>query len=225
MHLTADDPPPPAPEWLLTYGDLMSLLLTFFIMLAALSDWRSDGRVLQAVESIQRQFGRADSPAGDGRDTAQIIGPVGSRPWLRTYGSGRTTSLGGSVLFAEDSIELSPTEQQQLRALAERLQGKGQRIEIRGHTTRRPLPPGSPYADHWELAFARCRVVQQMLVEAGIKPHRLRLSVAGGNEPAYVGNDPLGNRENSRVEAFLLDEFAGLNEGPENPPTPLPNVN
>lgn len=223
MHLTADDPPPPAPEWLLTYGDLMSLLLTFFIMLVAMTDWHGEGRVIQAVEAIQRRFGHEASAAG--RDAAPIVGPVGSRPWIRTFGPGRTTSLGGAVLFAEDSTELAPTEQQQLRALAERLQGKGQRIEIRGHTTRRPLPPGGPYADHWELAFARCRAVQQLLVEAGIAPHRLRLSVAGGNEPAYVGDDPLGNRENSRVEAFLLDEFAGLNEGPENPPTSVPKVN
>jgi chemotaxis protein MotB len=223
MHLTADDPPPPAPEWMLTYGDLMSLLLTFFIMLVAMSDWRSEGRVLQAVEALQRRFGNDASPAG--REAAPLVGPIGSRPWLRPSGPGRTTSLGGSVLFAEDSAELSPTERQQLRALAERLQGKGQRIEIRGHTTRRPLPPGGVYADHWELAFARCREVQRLLIEAGIAPHRLRLSVAGGNEPAYQGDDPLGNRENSRVEAFLLDEFAGPNEGRENPPTPAPNVN
>lgn len=223
MHdLIADDPPPPAPEWLLTYGDLMSLLLTFFIMLVAMSDWRSEGRVLQAVESIQRRFSREGTTE---REATPPTGPVGSRPWLRAAGPGRTTSLGGSVLFAEDSVELSPTERQQLRALAERLQGKGQRIEIRGHTTRRPLPPGGPYADHWELAFARCREVQRLLIDAGIAPQRLRLSVAGGNEPAYVGDDPLGNRENSRVEAFLLDEFAGLNDGPENPPTPSPKVN
>lgn len=223
MHLTADDPPPPAPEWMLTYGDMMSLLLTFFIMLVAMSDWRSEGRVLQAVEALQRRFGNDAATAG--REAAPLVGPIGSRPWLRPSGPGRTTSLGGSVLFAEDSAELSPVERQQLRALAERLQGKGQRIEIRGHTTRRPLPPGGAYADHWELAFARCREVQRLLIEAGIAPHRLRLSVAGGNEPAYQGDDPLGNRENSRVEAFLLDEFAGPNEGRENPPTPAPNVN
>lgn len=225
MHQLADDPPPPAPEWLLTYGDLMSLLLTFFIMLVALTDWHSEGRVIEAVEAIQRRFGREAAADGDGEHDTNLAGPIGSRPWIRTFGPGRTTSLGGSVLFAEDSVELSPTERQQLLALAQRLRGKGQRIEIRGHTTRRPLPPGSPYADHWEMAFTRCREVQRLLVEAGIAPHRMRLSVAGGNEPAYVGDDPLGNRENSRVEAFLLDEFADPNEGPENPPTPSPKVN
>ena len=37
-----DEPSAPgAPDWFVTYADLMSLLLTFFIMLAALSDVRS----------------------------------------------------------------------------------------------------------------------------------------------------------------------------------------
>ncbi|MBL4886213.1 MAG: flagellar motor protein MotB, partial [Planctomycetaceae bacterium] len=33
-----DDEPPGVPEWVVTYGDMMSLLLTFFIMLVSLSE-------------------------------------------------------------------------------------------------------------------------------------------------------------------------------------------
>ena len=33
-----EDPPAGVPEWLVTFGDMMSLLLTFFIMLVSLSE-------------------------------------------------------------------------------------------------------------------------------------------------------------------------------------------
>ena len=69
-----------------------------------------------------------------------------------------------------------------------------------------------PFRDHTELAYALCREVERLLVELGLDARRMRISAAGGNEPAYVGDDPLGNRENSRVDVFLLDEFADLNE-------------
>jgi chemotaxis protein MotB len=223
MHVPADDPPPPAaPEWLLTYGDMMSLLLAFFIMLAAMTELSSDGRVVQAVEAMQRQFGH-DSPRPDGverlRDDRRSATGAG-RASPRLPGPGRSAAVGGDFVFAEASAELAAAEQEPLRALAEQLQGKGQRIEIRGHTTRRPLAPGGPFADHWELAFARCRTVERLLIAAGIDSNRLRLSIAAGNEPAYVGDDLLGARENSRVEVFLLDEFAGPNADAAPPPSP-----
>ncbi|MEO1994779.1 MAG: flagellar motor protein MotB, partial [Planctomycetaceae bacterium] len=34
----ADSDTPGVPEWVVTYGDMMSLLLTFFIMLVSLSE-------------------------------------------------------------------------------------------------------------------------------------------------------------------------------------------
>ena len=37
-----DDPPIAIPEWVVTFGNLMSLLLTFFIMLVSLSEMKSE---------------------------------------------------------------------------------------------------------------------------------------------------------------------------------------
>lgn len=221
MNFLQEDPPPPGvPEWLLTYGDLMSLLLAFFVMIVSMSDLQSEGRVVQAVEAMQRQFGH-DSPKPEGIEPhrgARVAAPLGPNAMVRSIGPGRMPVVGGSVLFDEYSAQLGETQQSELRALAERLQGKGQRIEIRGHTTRRPLPAEGRFQDHWQLAFARCREVEQLLVAAGIDDNRMRLSVAGGNEPAYIGDETLRIRENSRVEVFLLDEFAGPNDGVHSPP-------
>ncbi|MCA9040977.1 MAG: flagellar motor protein MotB, partial [Planctomycetaceae bacterium] len=53
-----EDGPPGVPEWVVTYGDMMSLLLTFFIMLVSMSEIRSDtGEARAAMDSIRQSFG------------------------------------------------------------------------------------------------------------------------------------------------------------------------
>lgn len=196
-----DEPTTGAPDWFVTYADMMSLLLTFFIMLAAMSELKSDPKVVQAVESMQKQFGREGTGAG-----LQLRGPRAA-PTSGVIPSGRQAPLGGRIYFAEDSAMMSDDERIKLRLLQEQFQGKLQRIEVRGHTTRRPMPADSAFHDHWELAFARCRAVAEQLTALGIDPRRIRLGVAGGNEPAATGDDPVARRENSRVEVFLLNEY------------------
>ncbi|MBM3998541.1 MAG: hypothetical protein FJ297_03185 [Planctomycetes bacterium] len=49
---------PPAPEWILTFADMMALLLTFFIMLASLGEIQSQDKLDALTDSIHRQFGR-----------------------------------------------------------------------------------------------------------------------------------------------------------------------
>lgn len=221
--LLNEAPPSGSPEWLLTFGDLMSLLLTFFVLLVSMSELKSENRVLEAVDSMNKQFGRdhdPNAPTTDGKPGTPRTG----RPHIRALGAERMPVFGDSIVFGEDSIVVTDEEKLALRRLGEQIQGKLQKIEIRGHTTRRPLPAGSPYADHWELAYARAREVMRLLVEQGIDPRRLRISVSGGNEPAYQGDDAREIRANSRVDLFLLNEFSGDDEKSSPPPSAAQSV-
>ena len=44
-----EDAPPGVPEWVVTYGDMMSLLLTFFIMLVSLSEIVAEKAISDSV--------------------------------------------------------------------------------------------------------------------------------------------------------------------------------
>lgn len=208
-RLQEESPPTGAPDWFVTYADLMSLLLTFFIMLAAMSDARNEPRVAQAVEAMHKQFGPDRNAAFSLAPPrgARTEGPPGRSPLVKTVRSGEPAVAGGVLLFEEDSAEIGDAAREEVRFIHQQFQGKLQKIEVRGHTTRRPLPSGSPYADHWALAYARCRAVADLLVSFGTDPKRIRLSAAAGYEPAYTGDDVHRRRENSRVEVFLLNEF------------------
>jgi chemotaxis protein MotB len=115
--------------------------------------------------------------------------------------------VGMIVVFPEDSAELDATAQEQLRQIAVLMAGKPQKIEIRGHASRRPLPAGSLFRDAWQLCYARCTAAMAFLERQGISCERMRLSQAGPGEPFSVLPDNRRQASDSRVEIFMLAEF------------------
>ncbi len=126
-------------------------------------------------------------------------GPCAPKP-------GENILVGGRIYFDETSSTLNEAQQQKLGGVAEELAGKLQRIDIRGHACRLPLPSDSPFRDHWDLAYARSKAVRDFLISKGIDAHRIRLSVAGENEPLDGDGEVIPVRQNSRVEIHVLNE-------------------
>lgn len=112
------------------------------------------------------------------------------------------------VSFDESSAELSDRAKDELDRLIPTLLGKVNMVEVRGHSTRRPLPESSPYRDLWELCYARCQAVTEYLESHGIEPERIRLSQSNAFEPISRQIEMAWQNENSRVEVFLLNELA-----------------
>ena len=117
--------------------------------------------------------------------------------------------------FDESSAELSDEAKRQLDKLIPSLVGKLNKIEVRGHTTRRPLPADSPYHDLWQLSYARCQAVMAYMESHGIAADRLRLSQSAAYEPLTSRIETAWQGENSRIEVFLLDEMADERPGTE----------
>lgn len=127
--------------------------------------------------------------------------------WLlsRTYPI--RTRARSSILFEEGSAALDDQGMGRLRDLMPSLLGKPNKIELRGHSTRRPLPAGGPYQDEWQICYARCLAVMKFLDESGVETERIRLSQSAGFEPHTLRVDPESQLHNSRVEVYLLREF------------------
>ncbi len=234
-----DDQPAGVAEWVVTFGDMMSLLLTFFIMLVSMSEIREEERFRLMVESLRKRFGHETSVvsmipgptsprsspveklAAMGRarrvDTMRggdrVRAPVGQHPRVRAIRTADQQTLGCEIVFPEGRWELSEANRRILRATAQEIGGKPQKIEIRGHTSTRPLPEDSPFRNHWDLAYARCVATMDYLTTLGIDPRRIRISVAADKEPKHIGPDRLLREQNPRVEVFLLDELVKDLEG------------
>jgi chemotaxis protein MotB len=111
------------------------------------------------------------------------------------------------VQFEEGSADLDARGRQTLDRLADDLLGKWSKIEIRGHTSTRPLPPTSKFHDDWQLSFARSLAVMKYLTDKGLEPKRFRLSESGANEPASQGQNYGLAAPDGRVEVFVLGEI------------------
>ena len=233
------------PEWVVIFGDMMSLLLTFFIMLVSMSEINQKEQYQAMVESMRRRFGHDTavfspipgparpnsskltkmSTMGRARrlDTMRggdkVRAPVGDSPRVQQIRQAEDRTQGGKLLFDQGSDELTEADRQKLEEIAKNLRGKPQKIEIRGHTSTRPLGPGSSFRNHWDLAYARCYKTMQCLVKLGINRKRIIIGVAADNEPAEISEDPKKLPENSRVEIFMLNELAeGLEPTPKRKP-------
>lgn len=221
-----------APAWVTTFGDMMSLLLTFFIMLAAMSEIKKEDDFNAMAEAFRQRFGKHVSlddlaiyskptvakhtkAVSDTREkttknrkgASKTEGPLGKDERIKTIRPADDPMTGGIIPFPEGSDLLAPATEDRLKRIVTIIAGKPQKIEIRGHTSARPLPPDSPYKNHFELAYARCHALMDKLVEMGIDPRRIRISIAGPYEPLHIDPDPEKRKRNARVEVFLLNEL------------------
>ncbi|MCR4414074.1 MAG: OmpA family protein [Thermoguttaceae bacterium] len=166
---------------------------------------------IQGIERIDlgiRASGQSVSKGGAKPAAADTTkGPKANKPSLLAVHDGDRRMVGTVVLFDEQSAELSDAAKARLKSLAPLLAGKRNKIELRGHATRRPLPPGSPFQDAWHLSYARCLAVRKYLESQGIEPERIRLSQAGPFEPKTIRADVESQAENSRVEIYVLAEY------------------
>jgi flagellar motor protein MotB len=93
-------------------------------------------------------------------------------------------------VFPTDDANIEPEQLEYIKNVAPMMIGKLNRVEVRGHCLRRPLPQASPYSDHWQLCYARCQAVKTQLETLGIERERIRLSQAEGNEPLALNLTP-----------------------------------
>ena len=124
------------------------------------------------------------------------------------------------VTFDESSAELSKEAQKRLTDLLPALVGKQNRIELRSHSTRRPLPKNSPYHDHWQLCFERSQQTMKFLAAHGVEADRIRLSQSASFEPLTTRLETSWQNENNCVEVFVLTDVVDKALGRRRPRTP-----
>lgn len=229
-----------APAWVVTYGDMMSLLLTFFIILVSMSELKQDDKFRQVMESLRLAFGYE---GGIGRVPTEQIPKVslikklleinipdeikhvgsspdqgieGKKPRVTEVRKSWKISFGGQLRFERFSDQLLPGRGRILKEFAETVRGMTNLIEIVGHTTLEELPANSPFKNKDELAIARATRIRDLLVEHGLSSRRMRVVSASDHEPlasqAYTEDRLARNR---RVEIVVTEALVNEYQGEE----------
>ncbi len=221
------------PEWVLTFGDLMTLLLCFFILLAAFSEIKKDVEYQEVVKSLQEAFGYQggigrvpnDSDPNnipnsnpsedyasrklDDKAMAQVQDPnmVGKNEKVSIVNPGEKFVIGGSLRFEAGSTVLSPAVKRTLKdTIAKKIKDRNNKIEIRGHAYG-PEDRKASGLDYIDLSFKRAKAVARFLIdECSISPTILEVVAVGDSEPAKI--DRSGSRSdpgNWRVQVVLTE--------------------
>lgn len=195
-----DDAPPGVPEWVVTYGDMMSLLLTFFIMLVSMSEIVADQKYRAVLESMHSRLGfRTSMPAPPGkhfplnsvtkRASQMKMGSFtedkargGVRPEsvegdekrVVTMPEGNGRRIGDALRFSNEAGELIASDLQALEHHAAALRGKPNKIEVRSWISD---INDETRNDRVTTAFVRARSVRQQLIENGVEKERIRMAV------------------------------------------------
>ena len=237
-----DDGPPGVPEWVVTYGDMMSLLLTFFIMLVSLSEVVADKKYRAVLQSIQQYVGyrtnpvsppgknfpmnslaeqlhelRLDSFSDDdnGRGGIKTRAVRGSDMRVFRTREGNAQSAGPAIAFDPGQAALSDSAQTRLSEIAKALAGKPNKVEIRAHAALEALPSESPFPDKLALTYHRAKAVMGFLADQGIDSKRMRITAASDIEPATNDERQL---QSDHAEVRITDAFVGEYVGPRDSP-------
>ncbi len=203
------------PAWLTSFSDLMSLLLTFFILLYSMSVldikklmkflWYFQGeKVLQYTKTLALIPPISMLPKDMAltlKERIKKILPIHAYQ-VEVIEDYVILRLFNDVVFQKDSANLSEDAKKALKNVAQVLKALSKNeIEIRveGHTDVTP-PEG---VDLWELCVRRAVAVAEFLIKNGVDPKKVSATGFGNTKPIYTWNHPLLRRRNDRVEIII----------------------
>lgn len=216
---------PGIPGWVVTYGDMMSLLLTFFILLLSFSSIQ-ESKFRQAMESLQTalgvfknsqsviQFQEMVMPQEQGGDRSEMLyefreleqylleQDLDDQVEVAMTDEGIEIKIEDKFLFSSGSADLLSVADEVLGKISGFLDGKPNTIKVSGHTD--SLPINTPrFPSNWELSAARAIAVARQLQTTGIHPSRMSATGYGEHRPSDTNDTAEGRAKNRRVEIFM----------------------
>lgn len=221
-----------APEWMVTYSDMVTLLLTFFVLLLSMANM-DQIKFSQAAGSLKGAFG-----VFGGKDRKEIsppalveIAPVHDDLVQRLYSRIMTQmnrlrldpsiklvkdrgavilQINEAILFAPGSSVLKPEAQPVLEKVAGLIRPLPLSARIEGHTD--DIPFSRSDMTNWDLSVARSIAVLKFFQENDLLPLDRMSAVGYGAEKPLAPNDTPENRAKNRRVEFVLESLGDYRE-------------
>lgn len=207
-------------SWLVSYCDMISLLVTFFLMMMTFSTkdefdvkevgiglLKGRGGIWKNSMSFPHETG-IDSSMVDAlaRDLASISeGQAGEQKTsIQPLLDGITISFDVRSSFAPGSAEVNDELRKNVLMLAAALQRYTHLMVVEGYTDDRFQPtPEHPNAEAMGIARAQA-VARVMLDNTLLRPDLVQISSAGKLRPRATNDLPAGRASNRRVEVRIV---------------------
>ncbi len=213
-------------RWLLTYADMITLMLALFIILFAMSTI-SRVKVQAFAKSVSGGFDNVwsvNQPPNGGVNGEQSFEATSSIPAIQkelekyvkqnhlenqvqVHAGARgltITLLSDESFYDSGSAQLRPQTQKIIDGIAPFIRRNGDEIAINGFADNVPISTPQ-FPTNWELSAARAVGVARRLVENdGMNPRRITAAAYGEYRPRNNNSTDAERQANRRVDIVLL---------------------
>ncbi len=236
MPKKAAKPPEPAgesaPMWIVSFADLVTLMMSFFVVLYAMKQGGAKQQI-QTAAAMKAVFDPAYDPPIDspsefdqayrhyrgkpgppvdnptGRSNKVSKGSEGNNPEVESIRAGKDIVTGGKITFDAGESKISPQSLETIKEISDRVRGLNNVLMVKGHVSADELALNPDDPNGLGLSYRRAMLVIDELVKLGIDRRVMRPVACGAFEPIKVGAyDTNSLRMNRRVEVFTTDYTA-----------------
>lgn len=215
------DDVPSAPFWMTTYSDMVTLLLTFFVLIVSMSEvevskFREALSHFNGQKSVLRfpAVAPPSKPMEDIEDfyeareqsLEQLTGflrenNLEDKVRVNLTPDGVHVSITDSVMFRSGRANLLPAAETILVKVAEVLTPLARGITVEGHTDDRPIRT-TQFPSNWELSGARASSVVRFFLNenTALMPNKYQTIGYAEFRPEVSNGTPEGRARNRRVE-------------------------
>jgi chemotaxis protein MotB len=213
-------------RWLISYTDLVTILLILFAAVAAqglYSGGNSSPHQSLAQKTLPAHAATAvrvapkpaPAPQPAAKEAPKDPALVQAEGKLRALGldshlekRGLVISLPQAVLFPSGEDRVMPAAFPIVSHIADVLASVPNKVAFVGHADSVPIH-NKRFQNNWELSVARSVKLLELLTRRyGIDESRLSVRSEGINDPRDTNDTAAGRAENRRVDILLLDESA-----------------
>jgi chemotaxis protein MotB len=202
-------------SWMTSYGDMMTLLLVFFVLIVSMSTI-DPVRVQQVTQQMREAMTGEDINVptlkqieDELKESVEQL-DIEEMAQVDRSKDGVQLIMKGESFFASGSAELLPNTYTFLNEVAWQIAKNPYMVSVEGHTDNIPIR-SRIYPSNWELSAARAASVVRYFEQRSIERERMRIIGWADAQPVdpEVGNStPQARAQNRRVVITFLNEFA-----------------
>ncbi|HEY9161903.1 MAG TPA: OmpA family protein [Desulfomonilia bacterium] len=205
----------PQDSWRITFSDVITLLMTFFVMIVAMSGF-NDKTIIKTISlnkdkdivmNLHEKFLPPDAvmlQAAKSAFSVDLLDKILSsfpqdegRFFISESERGTVLTISDPLVFEPEGAKLSNTALKYLQAIAASLKETQDFISIEGHTAR----SGNDEADSKLTLQMAASVLDYFIYESGMSPTRFSIAGYGSRRPAIYRNK---QAMESRLEIVIL---------------------
>ena len=219
-----------APGWMVTFGDMMALLLTFFVLLLSFAQLdivkfeEASGSMKDAF-GIQRIQQINPLPTGETMVSVEFQQEIilirikerlemilentidNGEAEILEVDEGFVVRLNNDILFDRDTMAMKADSKPMLQQIANLLADKPNLVHVVGHTDNQPAHVKGPFTSNWAVSAARAATMVEFFASEGnVDTSRLQVRGMGSVQPRDNNDTESGRARNRRIEVLISRE-------------------